>query len=325
MKKIIQTIALLVCSFCPPMANPAAQQLLVAAKQQASLFHNEGSPFQLDIDFVLQMHVPAQGHMTLKWGGKDRWWRKIVMQGFEQVEIRNGDRRYTSRNVGFTPLHIKELISLVEFAESSEPFAVKKQKRHVENGVEITYLQVSRKGVNTQPHEVRLNPASHEILSDEWSDVPDGRRRQEYSDYLDFTGRHYPRELQLVENGRVIISANVQNVAATTFDDGLLLPPTRAIERRQCDGMKYPKAVKTPEPEYPRSNRENRLIGDTTVAMTVMADGSVDNIQLIGRSTPDMDNATLQTLKGWKFKPAMCGSEPVVSDIEVVVSFRSYN
>jgi hypothetical protein len=51
------------------------------------------------------------------------------MQGFEQVEIRNGDRLYTSRNVGFTPLHIKELISLVEFAESSESFAVKKQKQ----------------------------------------------------------------------------------------------------------------------------------------------------------------------------------------------------
>ena len=35
-----------------------------------------------------------------------------------------------------------------------------------------------------------------------------------------------------------------------------------------------------------------------------------------------MDDATLQTLKSWKFKPAMCGSEPVVSDIAVVVSFR---
>src|SRR5256885_9276765 len=107
--------------------NPAAQHVIIAAKQQASLFHNEGSPFQLDIDFVVQMHLPAQGHMTLKWGGKDRWWRKIVMEGFEQVEVRNGDRLYTSRNVGFTPLHIKELITLVEFAESSEPFAVKKQ------------------------------------------------------------------------------------------------------------------------------------------------------------------------------------------------------
>jgi outer membrane biosynthesis protein TonB len=35
-----------------------------------------------------------------------------------------------------------------------------------------------------------------------------------------------------------------------------------------------------------------------------------------------MDDATLETLKRWKFKPAMCGAEPVVADIQVVVSFR---
>jgi outer membrane biosynthesis protein TonB len=35
-----------------------------------------------------------------------------------------------------------------------------------------------------------------------------------------------------------------------------------------------------------------------------------------------MDDATLRTLKGWKFKPAMCGADPIVSDIVVVVSFR---
>jgi hypothetical protein len=27
-------------------------------------------------------------------------------------------------------------------------------------------------------------------------------------------------------------------------------------------------------------------------------------------------------LKDWKFKPAMCGAEPVVTDIQVVVDFR---
>jgi len=63
-------------------------------------------------------------------------------------------------------------------------------------------------------------------------------------------------------------------------------------------------------------------MGDTIVAMTVLTDGSVSDIRLVGTATHSMDNATLQTLKGWKFKPAMCGSEPVVSDIEVVVSFR---
>ena len=58
------------------------------------------------------------------------------------------------------------------------------------------------------------------------------------------------------------------------------------------------------------------------VVMTVLADGSVSNIQLVGSAARSMDNATLETLKGWKFKPAMCGTEPVVSDIHVVVSFR---
>jgi TonB family protein len=63
-------------------------------------------------------------------------------------------------------------------------------------------------------------------------------------------------------------------------------------------------------------------MGDTSVAMTVLTDGSVTDVRLIGTSSRSMDEVTLQTLKGWKFKPAMCGSEPVVSDLEVVVSFR---
>jgi TonB family protein len=45
-------------------------------------------------------------------------------------------------------------------------------------------------------------------------------------------------------------------------------------------------------------------MGDTTVAMTVLTDGSVTDIRLIGTATRSMDDATLQTLTGWKFKPA---------------------
>jgi protein TonB len=86
--------------------------------------------------------------------------------------------------------------------------------------------------------------------------------------------------------------------------------------------MRHPIPVKTPDPAYPKSASQNRLMGDTTVAMTVLANGSVTDVRLVGSAARSMDDATLQTLKGWKFKPAMCGTEPVVSDIEVVVSFR---
>lgn len=86
--------------------------------------------------------------------------------------------------------------------------------------------------------------------------------------------------------------------------------------------MKPPVPVKQPDPLYPKSAIQNRVMGDTTVSMTVFVDGSVGEIQLLGSSTHSLDDATLQTLKGWKFKPAMCGAEPVVSDIQVVVNFR---
>src|SRR5438093_5522639 len=111
MKNLILTTALLVGTIPLLLSstNPAAQQLLVTAKQQSTLFQDQANPLQLDVNFVAQMNVPAQGHLTLKWEAKDNWWRRIVMGDFEQIEIRNGDRLYTTRNISFTPVRIREL------------------------------------------------------------------------------------------------------------------------------------------------------------------------------------------------------------------------
>ena len=243
------------------------------------------------------------------------------MGDFEQIEIRNGDRQYTSRNLSFTPVRIGELISLLQFAESSEGLLAKKQKERVENGIEMACIRVEREA-RGKTHEVCVNSASHEIVSDEWQEPPDERRREQYSDYFDFGGHRYPRKLQLLVNGIEVITAAVDSLTTTAFDQTLLVSPKGAIERRQCADMKHAVPVKTPDPMYPKSASQNKLMGDTTVAMTVLADGSVTDIQLVGRAARSMDDVTLQTLKSWRFKPAMCGAEPVVSDIEVVVSFR---
>lgn len=324
MKNPILTTALLVGSL-PLLAartDPATQQSLIAAKQQASLFHDQANPLQLEVDFLAQINVPTQGHLTLKWEAKDRWWRRIVMADFHEIEVRSGDRLYMSRNIGFTPVRIGELIRLLEFAEGSEEWLARKQKKRVEEGVEITCLQVERKNVRSKAHQVCINPLSHEILSDEWQEPPDERRREQYSDYFEFKGHRYPHKLELLVNGSKIITANVVSLTTTAFDEKLLVAPKGAIERRLCEDMKGAVPLKTPDPSYPRSASENKLMGDTAVAMTVLTDGSVTDIQLVGSAARSMDDATLRTLRTWKFKPAMCGAEPIVSDIEVVVSFR---
>ena len=183
------------------------------------------------------------------------------MDRFEQIEIRKGDRLYTSRNLPFTPVRIGELISLLQFAEGSTKVLAKKQKQRVENGIEITCLQVEQENVKAKPHEVCLNPASREILRDEWQVPPDEGRKEQYSNYFEFENHHYPRKLQLVVNGSVVITANVQDLTSTAFDQALFLPPKGAIERRQCGNMKRAGAYQDAEPKLSTVRKSKQADG----------------------------------------------------------------
>ncbi len=322
-KVILATVFLLAAArLSQAGADPSAQELLIGAERQVDLFNRDASPFQLEIDFVAQVQVPTKGHLTYRWEARDRWWRKVSMGAFQQIDVKNGEKLYTSRNAPFTPVRVRQLLNSLQISENPDRLQAKKQKQWVERGLAITCMQVEKGGEKSEVHELCVNPTSREILSDEWKVRPDGSGRLEYSDYLEFRGHRYPRTAERFENGIKAITAQVASLTTAPLDEALLAPPEGAIERRQCAGMKHAVPVKTPDPLYPKSTSQNRLMGDTTVSMTVFADGSVGDIQLIGSSTHSMDDATLQTLKEWKFKPAMCGAEPVVSDIEVVVSFR---
>jgi TonB family protein len=303
-------------------AEDSLQQMLISAKQRADLTLNEPAPFQLEADFTAQQKLPTEGHLSLKWKSRNQWWRYVELGDYKQIDIRNGGWLYTTRNSNSTPVRVRQLIQLIEFGQEAKDLVADKPHPMTEYGFPVTCMRVKKRhSDNSPPHEVCLN-GSHEIASDTWWDVPDSPTRLEFSSYFDFAGHRYPRSLQMVENGSRAIKANVKSLSANAFNDVLLTKPEGAIERRQCDDWKPPKAVKTPEPPYPAAAGRNGSIGDSVVSMTVLANGSATDFQLIGSASRAMDQSTLDTLKKWKFKPAMCGEEPVVADVEVIVSFR---
>ncbi|HTM36938.1 MAG TPA: energy transducer TonB [Terriglobales bacterium] len=183
-------------------------------------------------------------------------------------------------------------------------------------------MQVKADGDPYKPREFCIDSASHDILKVDWKEPPGELRREQFADYFEFDAHRYPRHLDLIVDGSKAITAHVDEMTIAPIDEQLMIPPKGAIERRQCEGMKHAIAVNMPDPMYPKSASQNKIGGDTIVAMTVLTDGSVTDIQLVGSSARSLDEASLNTLRRWKFKPAMCGAEPVVSDINVVVSFR---
>src|ERR1035441_1789942 len=168
MKKPLLTTAILLG--CVPLlfgsSDPTAQQQLFAARQQADIFHDQASPFQLEIDFVAQLNVPTTGHLILMWDAKDRWWRKVVMGDYGQIEVRNGEKLSIRRNLGFTPLQIQQLNSLLAFPKFSEDLIAMKERYQEQNGVIAGCIMAERQGSKSSPYEVCIDAASREIRSE---------------------------------------------------------------------------------------------------------------------------------------------------------------
>lgn len=323
MSKLISAALLGILSVVPLCGNAESspQQLLMSAKHLADLTLDEPEPFELDVDFTAQQNLPLQGHLTLKWKSKEAWWRYIQFGGYKQIDIRNNGWLYTTRSDSSTPIRVRQLISLLEFGQDAKDLVADRSQPIMEYGVQVQCVRVKNKRGKTTPHQVCFN-AENEITSDTWWDLPDSPSREEFAGYVDFAGHRYPKSLQLVENASRAIKVTVKTLETKPFNDILLTKPEGAIERRMCDNWTPPRAIKTPDPPYPPAARWNGSMGDSIVSMTVLADGTATDFQLIGSATHAMDQSTLDTLKKWKFKPAMCGSEPVVSDVEVIISFR---
>lgn len=295
--------------------NSAAQQLLNSARQQEMFFQGQSATFQAEFDFTAQFAPPAQGQLIVKWKSNDHWWTKVELPGFEQITIRNGDWEYTKRNSSYTPTLVRHLFTLLGLGASPEGLTAGKEKTRKENGKEILCVKASTENVTGEVHDICTDAMTHELLSDEWQLGFGERWKEEYSDSVDFDGQKHPQTIDLLINGKRVISAKLVNIVAAPFDSALLAPPADAIARRKCAGMKPPQPLNAIEAE-PGGVGE---AGPITADVTILTDGSVGDVQLVGRNGPVQNKTVLEQIKGFRFRPAMCGDTPVVADVVVAV------
>jgi hypothetical protein len=298
-----------------PKENPTAQQQLDNARRPADLFTHATEPFELRLDFTTQLGVPVQGQLVVKWKSKDQWWSKVILGPFQQITVRHGEEEYTLRNAEVTPIAVKDLFVLLQLTQLPFEFSAKKQTDKTENGVALTCIQAQRVDKKDETNEFCLDPASHDVLSQEWRDSDDIRHKRKYSDFVDFEGVRYPRQLKFLENQRLAISVAITKLQTAPFDSALLTPPAGSIERRHCVGVKPPMPLKDTKSAIGLSS-----FGSAIFSLTILTDGSVGEIHLIGGAKELMNDPRIEGMKQWKFTPAMCGNDPIVFDLQVVIN-----
>ena len=297
---------------------PATPNLLEQAIRQAALLSDSDRPFVMDVDFTVQLLSPTQGHLRLRWAAKDRWWSRVSMGKFEQVEFQTGERKYTSRNIPFTPRQIDDLVDQLNVGgEGYKRLVVRADNQRTEGGVRLDCLaaQIPDPKFKRSQFEVCVDSTTHDIMSltekvDAYSS--DEVNRQQFSDFVAFGGHRYPRKFEKLKDGHLIMSATVTNLQESPLDAKLLIPPAGAIERRACPGEKAPEVLDQQTPYY---NPHIHGHSETVLQITVQADGTISNVQIVGTEGQAQIDAVLEAMKKTKFKPAMCGTEPVVADM----------
>jgi hypothetical protein len=121
----------------------------------------------------------------------------------------------------------------------------------------------------------------------------------------------------MAASGDEVLSATVSSLANAAFDAALLVSPEHAIVRRRCADIKSATSVKTVDPTLTRSPG-----GEARASLTVLADGSVVDVQILRASNAAIAQPAREAFRQYKFKAALCGSEPVVSDVEASISVR---
>jgi TonB family protein len=297
--------------------TPTTVELLKAINDRDNLWSGDRS-FHLEADFVTQLGGPETGHVSWKWENNDEWKQELTLKAYHQITVQKGDQLFTARNLSFTPLPVGEIRQvLTPLLVQADKWEVKKAKQH--GSMDCIELRGTSKG--DWKREVCLSADTRQVISDEIKNDFESHR-YEFSDYQPFRNHLYPRTLKMIRDGNPVLTIVVTLLEDQSYAAGEFVPPQNAIVRRKCQGMILPKALKTPDPVYPSSELEKHVSGTSIVSLTVMPDGSVDDVHLIGSSSGDMDKVTQQIVRTWKFEPAMCGSEAVAADIQVQVNFR---
>jgi hypothetical protein len=295
--------------------TPSTPNLLGVASRQAALWDDSDPPFVMDLDFTVFSSTPIQGHLRLRWKAKDLWWSKVSIGNFDQVKFQKGERTYALRNADFTPRQINDLLDLLHVGTAFDKLVTRADKQRTEDGVRLDCLDAQDPNFKWAHFQICIDSTTHDIVSETRRVAgyeKDFVDRHQFSNFVEFRGHRYPRRLEFLKDGRMVISASVTALKEDPLDPKLFVPPVGAIERRECPDMKMAEALVHPMPKLD-PGRHDWL--ELDAELTVLMDGTVGKVGIVGRADSAHGGIVIEMLKKWKFKPAMCGTEPVVSDV----------
>jgi TonB family protein len=204
------------------------------------------------------------------------------------------------------------------------------------NGENLNCLY--RKGANGDPSGPLycLDPQTS-ILR--YTEYPFGSERAIRRKIISFQGHYFAEDLQAYFGlgNKGSLTVHLENIGTIDpIDEALFNPPSSAVPQKiKSITLKAGSVIVSPsvmaglivkkvQPDYPLIAEASRVMGTVVLQATISKTGRVENLRVIS-GPPMLQQAALDAVKQWVYKPYMVNGEPVVVMTIIDVNFRLGN
>jgi len=114
----------------------------------------------------------------------------------------------------------------------------------------------------------------------------------------------------------------VGGVVGGVITDTAPPPPKVEAPLRVGGDVKAPVAISKVDPTYPEVARKARISGIVIVECVIDKNGIVQNVQVLKALPFGLDQAAVEAVKKWKFRPGTLNGQPVDVIFNLTVNFK---
>jgi protein TonB len=98
--------------------------------------------------------------------------------------------------------------------------------------------------------------------------------------------------------------------------------PKVAVSRvRVSAGVTQGMKIRDVKPVYPQMAKVARVQGAVVLAAVIGKDGAIQNLHVVSTASPLLNQAAIDAVKQWRYRPYILNGEPVEVDTTITVNF----
>jgi TonB family protein len=137
------------------------------------------------------------------------------------------------------------------------------------------------------------------------------------------------------EQGNARAKGNMEWVSRSGLANDHTVPATQSADATQPipgekpplllpNGIRAAQAIFAPDPEYSEEARKAKISGTVVLSLVIGIDGRAGDIKIIAPLGDGLDEKAVETIKTWKFQPAMKDGKPIAFPAVIEVQFHLY-